>query len=142
MNIKFKRLHSNAKVPTKATSGSAGFDCYVPVNMPPIQQGEIRKVPLGFSIQPESGYCVRLIPRSGLASKGLIIPNSPALIDEDYTGEVCVLLLSMGGIFPLNAGDRICQLTVEKVVDTHFDIVDEVEETERGEGGFGSTGTN
>ena len=137
--LKFKRMHTDAKIPTKATEGSAGFDCYLPDNYPPIQQGEIRIVPLGFGIQPEKGFCTRLIPRSSLASKGLLITNSPALIDSDYTGEVKVALWSISGIFPLNKGDRICQLTVEQVVDATFETVDELDDTVRGEGGFGST---
>lgn len=141
ISVKFKRLKTDAIVPKKATSGSAAFDCYLPETYTPITQGQTAIVPLGFSLQPPKGYCVRLIPRSGLASRGLHIANSPALVDEDYTGEIGVILYSINGIFPLNKGDRICQLMIEKVIESEFEVVDELDLTERGEGGFGSTGS-
>jgi len=138
--IGFKRIHSGASIPTKATVGSAGYDCYLPETLPPIAAGEIRIVKLGFALEIPDGYCVRIVPRSGLASKGLLITNSPALIDSDYTGEVGVILWSVGGIFPLDKDMRICQLTVEKVPNVGFEVVDELSESERGSGGFGHSG--
>ena len=138
--IKWKRLKAGAQLPKKSTSGAAGFDCYLPETFPPLGHGEVRIVPLGFSVEIPEGYAMRLVPRSGLASKGLLIPNSPALIDSDYRGEVGVILVSIGGVFPLNVGDRICQMTFEQVPDVSFEIVDEISETERGEGGFGHSG--
>lgn len=142
VKIGFKRLHTDAKIPARATSGSAGFDCYLPETYPPISTGEIRIVKLGFALEIPEGYCVRLVARSGLASKGLLVANAPAVLDADFKGEIGVILWSVGGIFPLNAGDRICQMTVEKVPDVVFEPVDELSESERGDGGFGSTGTN
>ena len=141
VSIGFKRLNTGAQIPTRATSGSAGYDCYLPETVNPIDAGQIRIVKLGFALEIPEGYCVRLVARSGLASKGLLIANAPALIDSDYKGEVGVILWSVCGIFPLNKGDRICQMTIEKVPESEFVVVDELSESER-TGGFGSTGVN
>lgn len=141
VKIGFKRINTGAQIPTRATSGSAGYDCYLPETYPPINAGEIRIVKLGFALEIPEGYCVRIVPRSGLASKGLLVANSPGLIDADFKNEVGVILWSVGGIFPLNKGDRICQMTIEKVPKSEFVVVDELSESER-TGGFGSTGVN
>ena len=138
VSIGFKRINTGAQIPTRATSGSAGYDCYLPETSNPIDQGQIRIVKLGFALEIPEGYCVRLVARSGLASKGLLVANAPALIDADFKNEVGVILWSVGGIFPLNKGDRICQMTIEKVPESEFVVVDELSETER-TGGFGST---
>lgn len=140
VKIGFKRLHTNARIPSKATAGSAGFDCYLPETVQPISAGEIRIVKLGFALEIPEGYCVRIVARSGLASRGLLVANAPAVLDADFKGEIGVILWSVSGIFPLNAGDRICQMTIEKVPDVVFEPVDELSESERGEGGYGSTG--
>ena len=137
-SIGFKRLNTNAQIPTRATSGSAGYDCYLPETVNPIDAGQIRIVKLGFALEIPEGYCVRIVPRSGLASKGLLVANSPGLIDADFKNEVGVILWSVGGIFPLNKGDRICQMTIEKVPESEFVVVDELSESER-TGGFGSS---
>lgn len=142
VKIGFKRLNTGAQIPTRATSGSAGYDCYLPETVNPIDAGQIRIVKLGFALEIPEGYCVRIVPRSGLASKGLLVANSPGLLDSDFRGEVGVILWSVGGIFPLNKGDRICQMTVEKVPESEFVVVDELSESERGDGGFGSSGVN
>lgn len=142
VSIGFKRINTGAQIPTRATSGSAGYDCYLPETSNPIDQGQIRIVKLGFALEIPEGYCVRLVARSGLASKGLLVANAPALIDSDYKGEVGVILWSVGGIFPLNKGDRVCQMTIEKVPESEFVVADELSESERGEGGFGSSGVN
>ena len=138
VKIGFKRINTGAQIPTRATSGSAGYDCYLPETSNPIDQGQIRIVKLGFALEIPDGYCVRLVARSGLASKGLLVANAPALIDADFKGEIGVILWSVGGIFPLNKGDRICQMTIEKVPESELVVVDELSESER-TGGFGST---
>ncbi len=140
VTIGFKRINTGAQIPTRATSGSAGYDCYLPETCPPINAGEIRIVKLGFALEIPEGYCVRIVPRSGLASKGLLIANSPGLLDSDFRGEIGVILWSVGGIFPLNKGDRICQMTIEKAPESEFVVIDELSDSDRGEGGFGSTG--
>lgn len=140
VTIGFKRLHTHVEIPTKATVGSAGYDCYLPETLSPISAVEIRIVKLGFALEIPEGYCVRLVARSGLASKGLLVANAPALIDQDFKAEIGVILWAAGGIFPLEKGMRICQLTIEKVPDTKFELVDELSESERGSGGFGSSG--
>lgn len=139
IKVGFKRLHNKAEIPSKATQDSAGFDVYSPRRVV-IEEGTPTVVKLGFAVEIPTGYCMRIIPRSGLASKGLTVANSPGLIDADYRGEVGVILQSTSGIFGFDIGDRICQITFEKVVDAQFVIVDEISETERGEGGFGHTG--
>ena len=139
VKIGFKRINTGAQIPTRATSGSAGYDCYLPETINPIDAGQIRIVKLGFALEIPEGYCVRIVPRSGLASKGLLVANSPGLLDSDFKGEIGVILWSVGGIFPLNKGDRICQMTVEKVPESEFVVIDELSESTRGEGGFGST---
>jgi len=138
--VKFKRLKTGAEVPKKMTSGSACFDAVLPESYNPIVPREIRIVPLGFSVELPTSFEMQVRARSGLASKGLIVANGIGTVDEDYTGEVGVILINLSqSIFPLNKGDRICQLAIREVPSFEFVVVDELSETERGEGGFGST---
>lgn len=140
--IGFKRFNTRAVIPTRATSGSAGFDCYLPTTLAPISNGEIRIVKLGFGLEIPEGYCVRIVPRSGLASKGLLVANSPGLLDSDFKQEIGVILWSVGGIFPLNQGDRICQMTIEKIPNCSFQEIDELSPEVERTGGWGSTGVS
>lgn len=143
MNLKVKRLHPDAKVPTRATAGAAGYDLYA------IETVEISDmatlVRTGLSIQLPPGYEAQIRPRSGLAKKGLDICNSPGTIDSDYTGEIGILMsyrpyLSSKGVFIINAGDRVAQMVISKYELFPFELVDELDQTTRGAGGFGSTG--
>lgn len=139
--VKFRRMKTDTIIPTKATAGSACYDAYIPEQLQPLYTGERRIVNLGFQVEVPEGYELQVRPRSGLASKGILIANSPGCIDSDYRGDVGVILVNLSEmIFPLNKGDRICQLKLSAAPTIDWEVVDEIEETERGEGGFGSTG--
>lgn len=129
-----------ARVPLRATSGSAGFDLFANEDIT-LHVGEIFKVSTGVSLEIPEGFEGQVRSRSGLASKGVIVVNSPGTIDSDYRGEIKVLLMSFRHAHEIKKGDRIAQLVFAPVV--HVDcirVVDNLDETERGEGGFGSTG--
>ena len=81
-------------------------------------------------------------PRSGLASRGITVANSPGTVDSDYRGEIKVLIHNLStDVFDINAGDRIAQMVIAPVIHAEWDVVDSLDDTERGAGGFGSTGT-
>jgi dUTP pyrophosphatase len=101
-------------------------------------------IPTGLSFAIPEGYEIQVRPRSGLAAKnGVTVLNTPGTIDSDYRGEVKVILINHGkDAFTVNNGDRIAQLIVAPVTQGIFEKTDELDSTERGEGGFGSTGVN
>ena len=141
MKIQFKKLHPQAVVPTKGTEGSAAYDFYATETVY-IPLGEIVTIGTGLSLEIPEGWKGEIYSRSGLASKGIIVPNSPGKIDSDYRGEIQVLLLNtserdMAAIAP---GDRIAQFELSPVYDIEFEEVVTLSETDRGEMGFGSTG--
>ncbi len=107
-----------------------------------IAPGEIKLVPCGFYMAVPIGYEAQVRPRSGLAIRhGVIVPNSPGTIDADYRGEVCVILGNMGrDAFVVQRGSRIAQMVIAPVTRGHIEQVDKLDETRRGEGGFGHTG--
>jgi len=137
--IKWKRLKTHAQLPTKSTDGAACYDAYLPENCS-LMPGEIKIIPLGFSVEVPVLYELQVRARSGLASKGIIVANGVGCVDSDYRGEVGVILCNYSGMPVLfNTGDRICQLKLSYAPQVYWNMVDEIEETERGEGGFGST---
>ena len=101
-------------------------------------------LPLGIAMQIPEGYEVQVRPRSGLAAKnGVTVLNSPGTIDSDYRGEIKVILINLGTAdFTINSGDRIAQMVIAPVTQATFSITDSLSETERGAGGFGSTGVS
>jgi dUTP pyrophosphatase len=128
-------------LPARATAGAAGFD------LASAEEGELapmerRLFATGFAIAIPAGYEVQLRPRSGLALReGLTLPNTPATIDSDYRGELKVALVNLGAApVRVTRGMRIAQMLVSKVEPASFEEVDSLPPTERGEGGFGSTG--
>jgi dUTP pyrophosphatase len=138
MQVNFKVTETFMKTPSKATKGAACYDCYLPKTYEPLIPGEIRIVDLGFQVEIPYGYELQVRARSGLASKGA---NGVGCVDSDYRGNVGVILFNLsGGITPLNKDDRVCQICLSKVEDIEWNEVDVVDCTERGEGGFGSTG--
>jgi len=146
IEIKIKRLPGCPEwiePPTRQSGQAAGYDVRA-ANPEPlaIGPGERALVPTGFAMAIPPGFEVQVRPRSGLAIKhGIIIPNSPGTIDPDYRGELKVILMNLGHQpFTVKAGDRIAQLVVNKVADAEFILADELEDTGRGGGGFGSTG--
>ena len=143
--VKFKKLHPDVELPEKKSVSAAGMDIRAwlpdgPVGIPPHER---KIVDTGFAIEIEEGYEAQVRPRSGLAIKqGITVVNSPGTIDADYRGEVKVGLINMGSTtYILEPGTRIAQLVIAAVPRVSVVEVDELSETERGEGGFGSTGT-
>lgn len=131
-------------LPDYATTGAAGMDAVAAVTETyMLAPGERFAVPLGFCMAIPEGYEVQVRPRSGLAMKyGITVPNSPGTIDSDYRGEVKALLINLGNApFAIERGMRICQLVPAAVTRAALTIVASLDDTARGTGGFGSTGT-
>ena len=128
-------------LPARQTPQSAGMDLHAKINVT-IKKGERTLVPTGIRIALPFGYEAQVRPRSGLALKhGITMLNAPGTIDADYRGELGVLLINLGeNDFNITRGDRIAQLVIAKVEMTNFEEVDKIPDTERGSGGFGSTG--
>lgn len=143
MTLKFKRLENgaNLELPSYQTAGSAGMDVRAAQNLT-LPVGETQLVPTGFAIEIAPQFEVQLRPRSGLALKnGITMLNSPATIDSDYRGEVGVILTNLGREpFEIKRGDRIAQMVVARVEHAEIVEVTELNDSERGAGGFGHTG--
>ena len=130
-------------VPSYETSGAAGADVRAFLNEPVvIPVGKRAVIPTGLFFAIPEGFEIQVRPRSGLAAKnGVTVLNTPGTIDSDYRGEVKVILINLGDAdFTVNNGDRIAQLIVAPVTQGIFVKTDKLDETERGAGGFGSTG--
>lgn len=132
-------------LPSYETAGAAGAD--IRANLPDrgqlvLEPGARVLVPTGLRIEIPAGYEVQIRPRSGLALKhGITMPNSPGTIDADYRGPLGVIVMNAGQqTFEIRHGDRIAQMIVAPVLQARFELVDTLGETERGAGGFGSTG--
>lgn len=132
----------NGYMPTKAHPSDAGFDLYASENYA-ILPGAVAKVSTDISVNVGDGWEAQVRSRSGLASRGVVVANSPGTIDAGYTGEVKVLLANAysDDIAYVNKGDRIAQLVVQRVEDAVFERVYALPDTDRGQGGFGSTGS-
>ena len=133
----------NQPLPTYATPQSAGMDIRAnidgPITLNPLER---RLIPTGLHIALPVGYEAQLRPRSGLALKhGITVLNSPGTIDSDYRGEIMALLINLSNEpFAINPGERIAQIVIEKHEQADFELVEVLDETERGEGGYGHTG--
>lgn len=130
-------------LPRYMTDGAAGMDLYAAVEETQIlNPGEIKLVPAGISIALPQGYEAQIRPRSGLALKhGITMVNTPGTIDADYRGEIGLILTNLGRApFTINRGDRIAQMVINEVARAVFVEVENLEDTERNSGGFGSTG--
>jgi len=128
-------------LPAYATAGAAGMDVVASEELI-LQPGQRHAVATGFAIAIPPGHEVQVRPRSGLALKhGITCPNTPGTIDEDFRGEVKIILANLGSEpFAIRRGERIAQLVPAVVTRATFDEVDSLDETDRGVGGFGSTG--
>jgi dUTP pyrophosphatase len=130
-------------LPAYATAGSAGVDLCAAVEAELlIEPGACVLVPSGFAIELPEGYEAQVRPRSGLALRhGITLPNAPGTIDSDYRGEIKVILMNLGSEpFVVRRGERIAQLVVAPVQRAVFVEVQDLEDTDRGSGGFGHTG--
>ena len=135
--------NSKHELPKYATKLSAGMDLRANIEEPIVlQPGERRLIPTGIHIGLPQGYEAQVRPRSGLALKhGITCLNSPGTIDADYTGDVGVILINHGQeSFTINDGDRIAQMVIAKYKQVTWVEVEELQATERGDGGFGHTG--
>ena len=143
VGVRIKRLpHGHGlDLPAYATSGAAGMDVLAAENVT-LRPGQRHAVATGFAVAIPEGYEIQVRPRSGLALKhGISVPNTPGTIDSDYRGEVKIILINHGEeSFAIARGDRVAQLVLAPVTQAAWDLVEELGETERGEGGFGSTG--
>ena len=128
-------------LPSYATPGAAGMDVVAAEDLD-LAPGQRHAVATGFRVAIPEGYEIQVRPRSGLAFKhGISVPNTPGTIDSDYRGELKILLINHGTeAFAIRRGERIAQLVPAVVTRAAFDEVDELCETDRGHGGFGSTG--
>ena len=144
VQVKFKRLSASATIPSYQSEHAAGMDLHAAIEESiTIEVGAISMIPLGFAIALPDHYEAQVRPRSGIASKfGVTLPNSPGTIDADYRGECCVPLINHGNKpFTVEPNMRIAQMIVSPVVQASFEVVEELDETVRGTGGFGSTGS-
>ena len=145
VRVQVQRLASasDLPLPEKATALCAGMDLRAAVDHQlRIEPGTAAAVPTGLKIAVPPGFEAQIRPRSGLAlNNSILVPNSPGTIDADYRGEVRVILFNGGtDAFVIQRGDRIAQMVIKPVPAVVLEEVDELEETERGAGGFGSTG--
>ena len=140
------RVGQAIPLPAPATPASAGMDLRAAIDAPlTLQPGESALVATGVAIHiGDPGYCAVILPRSGLGHKhGLVLGNLVGLIDSDYQGELMVSCWNRGSTaFNIEVGSRIAQLVLVPVVQAHFEIVEQFDQSERGTGGFGHTGTN
>ena len=141
--ILIKRLSNNIPLPKYETEWSSGMDLTANVNkVIEIQPGKSEIIPTGLALSIPKNYEIQIRPRSGLAAKNQIsVLNTPGTIDEDYRGEIKVILINLGEKkFKIEKGLRIAQMVLCPVIKAELEEVDELDETKRGSGGFGSTG--
>ena len=142
--IQIKKLSSSVSIPKYETSGSSGMDLAAHIeNNIIINPGEKALISTGISMAIPKGYEVQIRPRSGLAvKKNITVLNTPGTIDADYRGEIKVILINLGKEnFTVTNGERIAQMVVCPVINASLEEVKELSDTQRGLGGFGSTGT-
>lgn len=141
VNVKFKSLDPLFQLPKQETQDAAGFDMRA-LRGKDLEPGERTLIPLGCAVQIPLGYEIQVRPRSGLAFKhGITVLNTPGTIDADYRGPCGVILINTSAeTYHIEPNERVCQFVVAQVPTVSIELVEELTETERGEGGFGSTG--
>ena len=141
MKIDVMKIVGDAHLPTYAKDGDAGADLYS-LHSVNIMPGEYKLVSTGIAMAIPKDYVGLIHPRSGLAAKhGITVLNAPGTIDAGYRGEIKVLLINHGKeVYNIERAERIAQLVIQKVENVFFEPVDELDATERGIGGFGSSG--
>ena len=145
VKVAIERLPEGEGLPLPAyqTAGSSGMDvCAAVPDEVVLEAGQVRLIPAGFRVAVPPGYEAQVRPRSGLALKfGIAVLNSPGTIDSDYRGPVAIILANLGREpFTIRRGDRIAQMVICPVVRAEIEEVERMEETARGDGGFGHTG--
>tara|TARA_B100000963_G_scaffold349370_1_gene358321 strand:+ start:521 stop:958 length:438 start_codon:yes stop_codon:yes gene_type:complete len=143
VRVLIKKLSSSVKLPSYKTKGASGMDLMAFIKEPiELKPGKSCLVPTGLSIAFPKQYEIQIRPRSGLAAKNNIgVLNSPGTIDSDYRGEIKIILFNHGNAnFTINNNDRIAQMILTPIVKMELEEINELPETIRGEGGFGSTG--
>ena len=142
--ILIKRLSKEVSLPKYETTGSSGMDLAANINSNiNLDPGKTAIIPTGLTLSIPKGYEIQIRPRSGLtAKKKISVLNTPGTIDSDYRGEIKVILINHGDApFQVEKGLRIAQMVVCPIVQAQIEEVNDLNETERGKGGFGSTGT-
>ncbi len=142
VHVRFKKLDSNAQMPTYGSQSAAGADLYA-LTGAELQPGQTLLIHTGIAMEIPEGYAGLIYARSGLATKrGLAPANKVGVIDADYRGEIMVSLYNHSGeVQKIDAGERIAQLVITPFLRVEFDEVSDLSDTDRGVGGFGSTGT-
>ena len=143
MILKIFRMEHHKFVPEYKTEGAAGMDLCAAISEPiTLQPLERRLIPTGLKIELEHGYEAQIRPRSGLSIKhGISLINCVGTVDEDYRGEVCVPLVNVSNeAYTIQPDERIAQMVIAKYEQAKIEVVTELSDTVRGEGGFGSTG--
>ncbi|WRG06419.1 dUTP diphosphatase [Helicobacter pylori] len=143
MKIKIQKIHPNALIPKYQTDGSSGFDLHA-VEEVMIKPHSVGLVKIGICLSLEAGYELQVRTRSGLAlNHQVMVLNSPGTVDNDYRGEIKVILANLSDKdFKVQVGDRIAQGVVQKTYKAEFIECEQLDETLRGSGGFGSTGVS
>lgn len=146
--VKTKKLTDDARLPTKGTEGAACFDLYASETVILESRGGRRKIPTGIAMEIPDGYCGRIYSRSSSFLKGLDVGS--LVLDNDYRGEIFVMCGYDAGntevergraeTYVIHAGDRVAQIKIERLELTEFEVVEELSNTARGAGGYGSTG--
>jgi dUTP pyrophosphatase len=140
--LRVRRLHDDARLPSQAYDGDAGFDLHA-IEAVVLAPGERASVRTGIALEIAGGHAGLVLPRSGLAARhGITVVNAPGLIDSGYRGEIRVLLLNTDphAAFEVSPGDRIAQLVVVRIEAPQIEELEELAVSERGSGGFGSSG--
>ena len=142
--VLIKRLSKNVELPKYETNGSSGMDLSANIHTDiKIEPGKISIIPTGISLSIPKNFEIQIRPRSGLAAKSQVsVLNTPGTIDSDYRGEIKVILINLGSnTFTVKKGARIAQMVLCPVIKAKIKEVDSLDKTNRGSGGFGSTGT-
>jgi dUTP pyrophosphatase len=142
LELQIKLLDETMPLPRYQRAGDAGFDLHSRIDFV-LEPGERATIPTGLAMAIPGGYAGLVLPRSGLAARqGIALVNSPGLIDSGYRGEIAVVLINTDKreFFFGKRGDRIAQMVIQKIEEVRLISVAELDETERGMGGFGSTG--
>lgn len=144
--IKVKIVNDGSQtLPAYETFEAAGMDVRANLTEPVVLQPlERRLIPTGLRVQLPAGYQIEMRPRSGLALKhGISLVNTPGTVDADYRGEIGVIVINLSAEpFTVNPGERICQMVITPYIRVTWDLVERLDATERGDGGFGHTGVD